>query len=63
MDFWVAYKLIGGFALTFTYITLTLVYLHRLGLLTARVETTDAHPATRAGTEELPGTTNVGDPR
>ncbi len=33
MDFWVSYKLIGGFALTFIYIIITVIYLHRLGLL------------------------------
>ena len=38
MEFWVTYKLVGGFALTFTYIALTLVYLHRLGLLAQQAE-------------------------
>ena len=33
MDFWVTYKLVGGFALTLLYIILTLVYLARLGHL------------------------------
>ena len=33
MDFWVSYKLIGGFALTFVYIIITVVYLQRLGVL------------------------------
>lgn len=34
MEFWVSYKLIGGFALTFLYIVITMVYLSRKGLLT-----------------------------
>ena len=34
MEVWVTYKLVGGFLLTFSYIALTFVYLHRLGLLT-----------------------------
>jgi len=33
MEFWVTYKLIGGFALTFLYILLTIVYLARAGHL------------------------------
>ncbi len=33
MEFWVTYKLVGGFGLTFAYIVITLVYLHRQGLL------------------------------
>lgn len=33
LDFWVTYKLIGGFAITLTYLIITFVYLHRLGLL------------------------------
>ena len=33
MDFWVTYKLVGGFALTLLYIILTIVYLARLGHL------------------------------
>ena len=32
MDFWVTYKLVGGFALTLVYIVITIIYLHRLGL-------------------------------
>lgn len=34
MEFWVSYKLIGGFALTFLYIVITMIYLSRKGLLT-----------------------------
>ena len=33
MAFWVSYKLIGGFALTFIYIVITMVYLHKKGFL------------------------------
>ena len=33
MEFWVSYKLIGGFALTFTYILITMAYLARKGML------------------------------
>ena len=45
MEFWVAYKLVGGFALTFSYIVLTLIYLYRLGLLRPPLESDAAHPA------------------
>ena len=34
MEFWVSYKLIGGFALTFLYIVITMIYLSRKGALT-----------------------------
>lgn len=33
MEFWVTYKLIGGFALTFLYIVITMLYLSRQGYL------------------------------
>jgi len=33
MEFWVSYKLIGGFALTFIYIMITMLYLARKGFL------------------------------
>jgi intracellular septation protein len=33
MEFWVSYKLIGGFALTLLYIVITLIYLSRKGFL------------------------------
>jgi intracellular septation protein len=33
MEFWVSYKLIGGFALTFTYVLITMTYLARKGFL------------------------------
>lgn len=33
MEFWVSYKLVGGFALTFTYIVITMIYLSRKGFL------------------------------
>jgi len=34
MDIWVSYKLFGGFGLTFCYIIITMIYLHRGGYLT-----------------------------
>ncbi len=33
MEFWVTYKLVGGFALTFLYIVITMLYLARKGFL------------------------------
>ena len=36
MEVWVTYKLVGGLGLTFAYIALTLIYLHRLGLLSVQ---------------------------
>jgi intracellular septation protein len=33
MEFWVSYKLVGGFALTFLYIVITIIYLSRKGFL------------------------------
>ena len=45
MEVWVSYKLIGGFALTFGYIILTFVYLHRLGLLSVPAPTKEAAEA------------------
>lgn len=33
LDFWVTYKLVGGFAITLTYIIITIVYLARTGYL------------------------------
>ncbi len=33
LDFWVSYKLIGGFAITLTYLIITMVYLNKLGFL------------------------------
>ncbi|NIP13257.1 MAG: septation protein [Pseudomonadales bacterium] len=38
MEFWVSYKLIGGFGLTLLYIVITLVYLNRKGFLTEKSE-------------------------
>jgi intracellular septation protein len=43
MEFWVSYKLFGGFALTFLYIVITMLYLSRKGFLHA--DETDAEPA------------------
>jgi intracellular septation protein A len=33
MDTWVSYKLVGGFALTFSYIIITMVYLVKGGYM------------------------------
>jgi len=33
MEFWVSYKLIGGFALTFAYVAITMIYLNQKGYL------------------------------
>lgn len=33
MDFWISYKLVGGFAITFAYLIITMVYLSRGGYL------------------------------
>jgi len=44
MEFWVGYKLVGGFALTFLYIIITMVYLARKGFL-------DDHEDAAAGPE------------
>ena len=32
LDFWMTYKLVGGPALTFVYIIITIVYLNRIGV-------------------------------
>lgn len=49
MAFWVSYKLIGGFALTFLYIAITMIYLSRKGFLEHQEEEParrepDTHP-------------------
>ena len=33
MEFWVSYKLIGGFGLTFLYVAITIIYLNKKGYL------------------------------
>ncbi len=48
MEFWVVYKLVGGFALTLGYIVTTLVYLHRLGLLDGQAEAAVQSPKAAA---------------
>jgi intracellular septation protein len=40
MEFWVSYKLVGGFALTFLYIVITMLYLSRQGHLDDPAKTT-----------------------
>ena len=47
MEFWVTYKLVGGFALTFLYVMLTMVYLAKKGFL-------DADSADSAVTDAAP---------
>lgn len=53
MEFWVTYKLVGGFALTFVYIVITMIYLARKGMLDEPEhrppEGDDAKPATQSG--------------
>lgn len=39
MEVWVSYKLIGGFALTFSYILITMIYLGRKGYLKEPAQT------------------------
>ena len=51
MEFWVTYKLVGGLGLTFTYIALTLIYLHRLGLLPAQGSAPTPGDSASAATE------------
>ena len=51
MEFWVTYKLVGGLGLTFSYIAITLVYLHRLGLLEQVAETPAAGKSATAAAE------------
>tara|TARA_Y100001933_G_scaffold264947_1_gene333730 strand:- start:514 stop:1113 length:600 start_codon:yes stop_codon:yes gene_type:complete len=54
MEFWVTYKLVGGFALTFLYIVITMVYLSRTGMLehqqpTERQDGDDGKTITQSG--------------
>jgi intracellular septation protein len=51
MDFWISYKLIGGFALTFTYLIITMVYLSRGGYLAQLEPEEPANPATPSRTD------------
>jgi len=50
LDFWVTYKVIGGFGLTLVYLALTFVYLHRCGLLQEMIDEQDP-----ANAEKLDG--------
>ncbi len=54
MDIWVSYKLIGGFALTFCYIIVTMTYLYRGGHL-QEMEAAAAKPATAASSDGQSG--------
>lgn len=51
MNFWVTYKLVGGFALTFLYIVITMIYLSRKGLLAGQ-EADSSKGADKTGTQE-----------
>ncbi|MDZ7670747.1 MAG: inner membrane-spanning protein YciB [Gammaproteobacteria bacterium] len=52
MEFWVGYKLVGGFALTFLYIIITMVYLARKGFLEGH---DDADAGAESGADPAPG--------
>ncbi|MFK7913975.1 MAG: inner membrane-spanning protein YciB [Pseudomonadales bacterium] len=59
MDFWISYKLIGGFAITFTYLIITMVYLSRGGYLDQLdPEAAGAEPVTGAAASNPPSTDN-----
>jgi intracellular septation protein len=51
MDIWVSYKLIGGFGLTFCYIIVTMIYLHRGGYL----KEVEPEEPTEPGADSNPG--------
>ena len=55
LDFWVSYKLIGGFAITFIYIIITVMYLAKAGYLKedafGETETGDTTATENAGKE------------
>jgi len=50
MEFWVTYKLVGGFGLTLLYVGLTMAYLAHKGFLTGH----EADPTTTAAAAEIP---------
>lgn len=54
-EFWVNYKLFGGFALTFCYVIATIVYLARAGHLDDKEELEPAVPATASAANEAGG--------
>lgn len=49
MEVWVSYKLIGGFALTFTYILITMLYLARKGFLNEPTPSHDSIDHSKTG--------------
>ena len=42
LDFWVTYKLVGGFAITFIYMVITMVYLYKGGYIQEEPDTATA---------------------
>ena len=42
MEFWVGYKLVGGFGITLLYVLLTILYLNKKGALSAPASTLDS---------------------
>jgi intracellular septation protein len=54
MEFWVSYKLVGGFALTFTYIVITMIYLSRKGFLVDHADGGEGEVAAEAQAEPRP---------
>ena len=54
-EFWVNYKLFGGFALTFCYVIATVVYLHRAGHLEDRLDYKAELATTAASDSESSG--------
>ncbi|MCB1686359.1 MAG: inner membrane-spanning protein YciB [Pseudomonadales bacterium] len=49
MEVWVSYKLIGGFALTFSYIVITMIYLGRKGYLKEPAQTPQPLDQSKSG--------------
>ncbi|MCZ6618536.1 MAG: septation protein IspZ [Gammaproteobacteria bacterium] len=49
MEVWVTYKLIGGFALTFAYVAITLIYLNSKGYLESKEQGLDVEGANLEG--------------
>ncbi|MEM1433234.1 MAG: inner membrane-spanning protein YciB [Pseudomonadota bacterium] len=54
MDVWVSYKLIGGFAITLTYLVITMTYLARGGYLEDQPGLEASLPAAGDGTDQAP---------
>jgi intracellular septation protein len=56
MEFWVSYKLFGGFALTFLYIVITMIYLSRKGFLEEQPAEAEPAKGTAGGSADRTGT-------